>query len=161
MIKNWYAIYTKPRSEKKVNELLLETGIITYLPLKQVRKRWSDRIKLVEKPLFPSYIFIKISDKEYELVRRVYGVVNFVYYQHKPAKIRDKEINVIKKFLKKTDHSTIDFVPSDEVIILEGVLCGKKGKIVKVAKNKVLLHIEGLGNTLKAEIKKTVLQKVS
>ena len=160
MIKNWYVIYTKPRSEKKVNELLLNSGIITYLPLKQVRKKWSDRFKMVESPLFPSYIFIKISMNQYELVRRIYGVVNFVYYQNKPAQIREKEINVIKKFLEKTDHASIDFVPSDEVIILEGVLCGKKGKIVKVDKNKVLLHIEGLGNILKAEIKKTVLQKV-
>jgi len=160
MIKNWYAIYTKPRSEKRVNELLLEEGVITYLPLKQVRKRWSDRLKMIENPLFPSYLFVKISTKEYELVRRTYGVVNFVYYLNKPAKIREKEIKVIQKFLKKTEHSSIDFLPKEEVIIMEGVLQGKIGKIVKVSKNKVLLHIEGLEYTLQAEIKKKVLQKV-
>ncbi|HEV7622062.1 MAG TPA: transcription termination/antitermination NusG family protein, partial [Flavisolibacter sp.] len=48
----WYAIYTRPRWEKKVNGLLIQKGIESYCPLNKVRRKWSDRIKLVEEPLF-------------------------------------------------------------------------------------------------------------
>ncbi len=96
----WYAIYTRPRWEKKVNKLLTEKGIESYCPLNKVRRKWSDRMKLIEEPLFKSYVFIKITDESRTNVRMTDGVINFVYWDGKPAVIRDKEIQTIKLFLE-------------------------------------------------------------
>ena len=58
----WYVLYTKPRNEKKVAQRLSEAGYTVYCPLQKVRRRWSDRTKVVEEPLFTSYLFIQIED---------------------------------------------------------------------------------------------------
>jgi transcription antitermination factor NusG len=63
VIVKWYAIYTRPRWEKKVNGLLEAKGIESYCPLNRVRRKWSDRIKTIEEPLFKSYVFVKIAEE--------------------------------------------------------------------------------------------------
>ena len=85
MSSRWFAIYTRPRWEKKVNHLLLQKGIESYCPLNKVRRKWSDRIKTIEEPLFKSYVFVRIADEERTPVRMTNGVVNFVYWNGKPA----------------------------------------------------------------------------
>src|ERR1700743_815235 len=82
-----------------VYELFLNKGMEAYCPLNKVRKKWSDRMKWVEEPLFKSYVFVKVSEEEMSRVRMVVGVVNFVYWLGKPALVRDKEIESIRKFL--------------------------------------------------------------
>jgi len=74
----WLAIYTKPRWEKKVNQLLKDKGIECYCPLNKVHRKWSDRIKTVEEPLFKSYVFVKVEDADRTKVRLTNGGVNFV-----------------------------------------------------------------------------------
>ena len=63
----WYAIYTNPRAEKLVNSRLVEENINTFLPLQKTFRKWSDRRKLVEKPLLPSYLFVKTTNKYFRL----------------------------------------------------------------------------------------------
>ena len=75
----WYAVYTRPRWEKKVHQRFSEKGWESYCPLNKVEKQWSDRIKVVEEPLFKSYVFIRLQEEEASAVRMVNGVVNFVY----------------------------------------------------------------------------------
>src|SRR4026208_2429232 len=103
-IRKWLAIYTRPRWEKKVNQLLSEKGLDCYCPLNKVRRKWSDRIKVVEEPLFKSYVFVKVSDEDRTAVRMTPGVINFVYWQGKPAVIKEKEINIIKRFLNEYEN---------------------------------------------------------
>src|SRR5688572_31880878 len=96
--KNWYAVYTKPRWEKKVFKLLQKKEIISYCPLNKVSRKWSDRIKIVEEPLFKSYVFVHVTEDFLPQVRFVDGVLNYVYWQGKPARIKNEEIEVIQKF---------------------------------------------------------------
>ncbi len=158
--KQWYALYTRPRWEKKANDELMRCGILTYLPLVKTLRQWSDRKKIVEAPLLPSYLFVNISLDEYEKVRRTTGIVNFVYYRNKPAVVRDEEIEGLQEFLGKTRHSSIEFVEGEEVQVRSGVLGGRKGEIKKVGKGRVVLWIEELGMILKAEIDKALLDKI-
>src|SRR5580658_7417057 len=99
--KKWYVIYTKPRWEKKVHARLTEKGLANYCPFNKVRKKWSDRVKTIEEPLFKSYIFVHIAEEEQLAVRMVKGVLNFVYWLGKPALVRNSEIEAIKKFLNE------------------------------------------------------------
>ena len=61
---HWHVLYTKPRNEKKVAERLSGAGYTVYCPLQKVRRQWSDRVKVVEEPLFKGYLFIKIEEKK-------------------------------------------------------------------------------------------------
>ena len=99
MTPKWYAVYTKPRWEKKVAILLQQKGIESYCPLNKVRRRWSDRMKTLEEPLFKSYVFVQITEGDRTAVRMTDGVINFVYWNGKPAIIKEKEIATIRKFL--------------------------------------------------------------
>ena len=90
--KNWYVIYTKPRWEKKVYSLLIDKDIEAYCPLNRVRRKWSDRIKWVEEPLFKSYVFVKVTEENLSSVRLIHGVVNFVSWLGRPAVVKNKEI---------------------------------------------------------------------
>src|SRR5271170_1513984 len=106
---NWFVLYTKPRWEKKVYTLLTGNNIEAYCPLNRVRKKWSDRWKWVEEPLFKSYVFVQIAPEDQTRVRLANGVVNFVYWLGKPAIIKDKEIETIRKFLN--DYDEVQAVP--------------------------------------------------
>jgi transcription antitermination factor NusG len=84
-----------------VNHLLLQKGVESYCPLNKVRRKWSDRIKIIEEPLFKSYVFVKVAESDRTGIRMTDGVINFVYWNGKPAVIRDREIHAIKLFLYK------------------------------------------------------------
>ncbi len=156
----WYVIYTRPRWEKKVYSLLTAKAIESYCPLNKVRRKWSDRIKLVEEPLFKSYVFVKTDEEGRLPVRMTDGVVNFVYWNGKPAIVKEKEIQTIKKFLNEHEQVGLvkmDFKPNDKVIITSGPLMDKEGKVLEV-KNKVAkVIIESLGYILVADIDKSKL----
>ena len=62
--KNWYAVYTRPRAEKKVADALTKKKIENFSPINKVIRQWSDRKKIVYEPLFTSYVFIKVSELE-------------------------------------------------------------------------------------------------
>jgi transcription antitermination factor NusG len=156
----WYAIYTRPRWEKKVNGLLNQKGIESYCPLNKVRRKWSDRIKLVEEPLFKSYVFVKIDESDRTKVRMTNGVVNFVYWNGKPAIIKEREIQVIRRFLDEFENvevTKINFEPEDRVKVISGPMMEQEGKVLEV-KNKVAkVCIDSLGYMLVAYIDKSKL----
>lgn len=153
----WYALYTRPRWEKKVNSLLLHKGVESYCPLNKVRRRWSDRIKLIEEPLFKSYVFVKIGEDDRTAVRMTDGVINFVYWDGKPAIIKEKEIQTIKRFLDEHENVELikmDLKPDQRVRVVAGPLMDHEGKVLEI-KNKVArVAIDSLGYLLVADIDK-------
>ncbi len=159
----WFALYTRPRWEKKVNALLQQKGIESYCPLNKVRRKWSDRIKIVEEPLFKSYVFVKVNDDNRTAVRMTDGVINFVYWDKKPAVIKEKEIETIKRFLGEHENVELvkmDLKPDQRVIITSGPLMDKEGKILEL-KNKVAkVAIDSLGYILVANIDRNKLISV-
>ena len=162
-VKKWYAVYTKPRWEKKVNQLLTEKGIDTYCPLNKVRRQWSDRVKVVMEPLFKSYVFTRISQDEMTHVRMTDGVLNFVYWVGKPAIVKDKEIELIRKFLDEYDNvelEKIELQPHQKVIVKRGVFMEKEGEVIKVMNNKavIAINIDSLGYRMIAHVSKNNLE---
>jgi transcription antitermination factor NusG len=156
--KHWYALYTKPRWEKKVHELLLQKGLQAYCPLNKVRKKWSDRYKMVEEPLFKSYVFVRVTDEERADVRFVDGVVNYVYWLGKPAQVKDIEIERIKRFLNEFEDVEVEQLPEpkqgDKVVITSGVFMDQEGRILSADKKRVEVLIESLGFKLVATLDK-------
>jgi len=92
----WYALYTNPRHEKKIAEQLEQNRVECLLPLYRSIRRWKDRRKQVDLPLFPGYIFIKVLSSERLKVLRTPGVVKFVMFMGEPAVIPDREIEDLR-----------------------------------------------------------------
>lgn len=154
-MKKWFAIYVLSRNEKKVASLLTEQNIENYLPLQKTMKQWSDRKKMVEQPLFTSYVFAHITEDEKPKVRETKGVLNFVYWLGQPAVIRDQEIEIIKHFLGNYENIEVQaFTPeiNSSVKIQSGPMMNQIGKVIKIGKNKVKISIESLGCSLVADV---------
>ena len=143
---NWYVLYTSPRFEKRVQERLERNGTKCYLPLHRCPRVWSDRVKLVDIPLFNSYIFVRCKPFEVMPLLRINGVVRVVFYNGKPALIRQSEIDAIKQFLDEAKEKVL--CTGDEVEILTGSMKKRYGTIVKIKKKYVMLHIEQLAATV-------------
>jgi len=159
----WLAVYTRPRWEKKVNKLLTEKGVESYCPLNKIRRKWSDRIKTVEEPLFKSYVFVKVNEEDRTNVRMTSGVINFVYWNGKPAVIKEKEITAIKRFLNEYENVEVkpmDLKLNQRVIVTAGPLMDQEGKIVAVRQKTVKVAIDSLGYILVAHIERTKLSSV-
>lgn len=158
--RKWLAIYSRPRWEKKVNQLLQEKGVECYCPLNKVRRKWSDRVKVVEEPLFKSYVFVKVRDEDRTNVRMTPGVVNFVYWQGKPAVIKEREILRIRRFLN--EHENVEVQPislhvRQRVKVTTGPLMDYEGEVVGLRKKMVKVAIDSLGYVLVAYIDRTKL----
>lgn len=163
MSRKWLAVYSRPRWEKKINQLLLGKGLESYCPLNKVRRKWSDRIKVVEEPLFKSYVFVKISDDDRTTVRMTPGVINFVYWEGKPAVIRDKEINAIKRFLNEYENvevKSMDLRVDQRVKITTGPLMDREGQVMSLNRKTVKVAIDSLGYVLIANIERTKLTSI-
>ena len=161
--KQWLALYTRPRWEKKVNLLLRDKGVESYCPLNKVRRKWSDRMKTVEEPLFKSYVFVRIGKSEMSTIRMTNGVVNFVYWLGKPAVIKDKEIETIQKFLGEYKHveaRPINIQPHSKVRIQNGAFMDKEGVVKRLLSNKVEVIIESIGFRLTAFVDKANVEVI-
>lgn len=156
--KIWYALYTKPRWEKKVHQQMQDKGIESYCPLNKVQKKWSDRYKIVEEPLFKSYVFVHVPEDQRTEVRYVDGVVNFVYWLGKPAEVKAEEIATIKRFLNEYTEVKVEHLePVAEgmrVKITSGVFMDHTAKVVEDRNKTVILEIESLGCRLVAQLPK-------
>ena len=95
--KSWYVLYTKLRREKKLAERLISEGRTVYCPLKKVVKQWSDRKKVVQEVLFPSFIFIQCRDKDRNKVFQNASAVRYLYSLGWPAEVRAEEMQSIRQ----------------------------------------------------------------
>jgi transcription antitermination factor NusG len=159
----WYAVYTKPRWEKKVASALEAKGIEYYCPLNKVVKQWSDRKKTVLEPLFKSYVFVQVEEKQKWDLLNIHGIVNYVHWLGKPARIRDSEIETVKKFLN--EFSGVEVVDEDSAIhskvkIKHGVLMNYHGILMEVSGNRASVKIESMGVQLTAVFDKKNLELI-
>jgi transcription antitermination factor NusG len=149
----WYALYTKPRWEKKVAELLDSKKIENYCPMQKIERQWSDRKKIILEPLFKSYVLVRLAPKAHIPVLQTDGVLGFVTFQSKPAIIRDEEIALVKQFLKAYEHVQVEHIDvniNDEVTIVNGPLMQQTGQVQEVNGKTVKVLLPSLGFALVA-----------
>lgn len=157
----WYVVYTLPRWEKKVAQKLTDEGIENYCPTTRVEKQWSDRKKIVNEPLFKGYVFIRINEKsKWDIKNSIHGIINYVYWLGKPAKVKQSEIDTIKMFLKEFENIEVSQLiePHKKVSVKNGVLMDYHGLVLQVVGNKVKVLINSMGITLTAVFAKKDLQ---
>jgi transcription antitermination factor NusG len=162
--RKWYAVYTRPRWEKKVAEFLSRKKIENYCPLNKVLRQWSDRKKIVLEPLFTSYVFVKATGKEHSEIRKIDGIINFVYWLSKPAILRNEEIECIKDFLNDHTNVHLEKTPvniNDTVRITKGALMEYEGRVIGIKSSTVKIVLPSLGYMMVAEVEKTNIKVIS
>ena len=152
---NWYVLYSKPRHEKKVAERLTEAGYQVYCPLHKARRQWSDRVKVVEEPLFRGYIFIKIQDAKRDEVFTFPGTVRYLFWLRRPAIVRPEEIKAIQKWLGYYDHDSLeieDISPGTLVRITSGQFMNEEAILLDQSRNKAVVQLKELGIQLSLDL---------
>ncbi|PQJ73788.1 UpxY family transcription antiterminator [Polaribacter gangjinensis] len=144
---NWFAIYTKPLNEIKVAQKLQAIGIEAYCPTITVVKQWSDRKKKVTQPLFNSYVFVKLNEKDRPLVFAIPGVVRYLFWLGKPAVIKEAEITAIRELLQQEyqEIRVSSLVPGSKITIEQGVFKGQLATFQEQQANKIVLILDSLG----------------
>jgi transcription antitermination factor NusG len=160
---SWYAIYTKPRHEKKVHAKLIDKKLETFLPLITRKRQWKDRKKNVEMPLFSSYLFVDFDYKYRFDVLETDGVVKIVNFNGVPAVVPAWQIDSLKQMLTfpKTIHLETYIRAGEIVEVTEGPMQGMRGTVVtRKNSNRLVLSIEGIMQSVSVEVDEYVLKKV-
>lgn len=149
----WYALYTMPRTEKKVAERLESKGFSVYLPMFTTIRQWSDRKKKIQLPLIPGIVFIKTSLVGLNLALQCAGVVRVVKYLRKPARIRDYEINNLRVLLNEPNsvhlREEVDIAVGIPVQVVRGPFLGVIGTCVRrQGRHHLVVSIEALNRQL-------------
>jgi transcriptional antiterminator RfaH len=160
----WYAVYTHPRAEKQVAERLEEAGVEFFLPLQKTYRIWSDRKKLVERPLLSSYVFVKVKPTIFHKVYQVQGVVRFVSFEGRPASIPQNQIDNLRLLINsdaEIEVSSEKLAQGDNVEVMRGSLVGLTGELIKIGRTKrVVVRIDRLDKNLIIKIPQVFLRKI-
>jgi transcription antitermination factor NusG len=152
---NWYAAYTFANHEKRVAQQLEEHRIQAFLPTYQSIRRWKDRRKVLELPLFPSYVFVQMNVQNRLDVLRLPGVLGFVCFQGKPAPVESAEIENLRHGL--VDGTAVHPHPylkaGRMVRIRSGSMAGVEGVLVRKRDcTRVVLSISLLQRSVSVDI---------
>ena len=156
---NWFVLYVKSNTEKKVASTLAKLELETYAPHVTEIRQWSDRKKKVDVPLFKSYVFVKLEETQRNRVFDVPGVVRYLFWLGKPARVRDREIDVIKDWI---DNDAVEnlvlsqFATGDHVMIKRGPLKDKEAIIEHIDTTNVRLTLLDMGVVVCAKINKVL-----
>ena len=162
---NWYAIFTKPRFEKKVCQRMLDNDIEAFLPLVKTIRQWSDRKKSVEVPLISSYVFVNLPEKDLYKTLPIQGTVNVLKHLGKPAKIRDVEIENLRILTGAGENheisSCVNVSCGDDVEVINGPFLGLIATCIKDGKNhRVVVKIDSLGSCFNVNIPLSFIRKI-
>ena len=160
----WYAVYTRPRFEKQVVKALVDQGIEGYLPLIKTMRQWSDRKKMVEVPLFSSYVFVHIDRSFYDQVLQIHGVVKYISFEGKAATIPSDQIDNLKIIVDSNEKVETTWEArrkGDNVIVTAGSLIGLQGELITEGdRKKVLVRIQGIDQNLTVEVHSSLIEPI-
>ncbi len=152
----WYVLYTRSRHEKFVESELIRKGVEAFTPKVVFKRRWSDRIKLIEEPLFKSYCFARFFLYDKIKVISQTGIVNIVHFNGQYIPVDEPVINSLKILVK--NRAKLDPFPylkiGDKVVIKKGPLKGMEGFIIE-KRNKntaIVVSVDAIAASVKCVI---------
>ena len=152
---SWFALYTQHRHEKAVARFISGKGLEVFLPLYKTAHRWKDRMKEVDLPLFPNYVFVLTGPKQRAVVLSTPGVHDFVRLSGAPAPIPVEEIDAVRQAvghgLNAEPHAFLK--SGDRVRVKSGLLEGLEGILVRKKKfYRLVLSVELLVKSISVEV---------
>ncbi|MBT8221567.1 MAG: UpxY family transcription antiterminator [Eudoraea sp.] len=152
---NWYVLHIRPRWELKVYRALLERGVEAYCPSYMEVRQWSDRKKKVRRPYFNGYVFIRLPEAERSRVFGIPGIIRYVFWQGKAARVQEAEIGQMKEYLdgEVMEDARIERLSiGDEVRFTRGALKNKDAIIEEIGQQRVRLILPVLGYRITARM---------
>jgi transcription antitermination factor NusG len=160
----WHALTVKPKHERTAALALQTKGLETFVPLYRSRRRWSDRIKELELPLFAGYVFCRFTSADRARILATPSVNSVVSFGNRPAPVSETEIQTVRTMVS----SGLPIGPwpflnvGERVRIDSGPLCGVEGILTQVKDAwRVVVSIELLQRSIAAEVDRDVLSVVS
>ena len=150
----WYVLYTKPRSEKKAEEILLSLGINAYCPTRQEIRFWSDRKKRIVVPVLPSMVLVNINDKDINRVFESPLVIRYMFWMGKRAVVKQSEIDILKKYLNG-DYNFINSKFSDIKVGDNFNLPSfnnEMGIVNRISNNSIWIYLKSIGYSVKLNL---------
>ncbi|TXD47745.1 UpxY family transcription antiterminator [Polaribacter sp. IC073] len=163
----WFAVYTRPKAEVKVDTRLSLAGFNSFLPLQTVIKQWSDRKKKVQVPLINSYVFVQSKSIDLNKIYKIPGVINILKHSGKYASIKDIEIENLKilttnGFPMKAYRKSKDLLKGTKVMISKGPLKGLSANyLMKAGKHKVIVELETLNCIVEVTVSLCDIKEIS
>jgi transcription antitermination factor NusG len=160
----WYALTVKPNHERAAAQALESKELETFVPMYRSRRRWSDRIKELELPLFAGYVFCRFRSAERARILSTPGVNSVVGFGNRPAPVDDGEIRAVRTLVA----SGLPVGPwpflrvGERVRVNAGPLCGVEGILTQVKDAwRVVVSIELLQRSIAAEVDRDALTVVT
>jgi len=160
---SWFALQVRTRHEPGVAGFLESKGYEIFLPLCTCRKRWSDRVKNVEIPLFPGYLFCRFDPRERLPILKTPGVVQVVGYNRVPVPVEESEIQAIQTLMKSgLPNQPWPFLSvGDQVRIEAGPLRGCEGLLVEFkGSHRLVLSVTLLHRSVAVEIESACVKSL-
>jgi transcription antitermination factor NusG len=159
----WFAVYTSPRHEKRVSDVLTDRGIETFLPLYRTGRQWQKRCPVVlELPLFPTYTFVRITHDARVAVLNVPGVLSIVGSAREPWPLPDFEIEALRSGLRLREVEPHPYlVVGERARIKAGPMTGMEGVLVrKINGFRVVLTLDMIMQSVAVEVDADDLEPV-
>jgi transcriptional antiterminator NusG len=161
----WYAVYTKPRHERKVNTQLIREGMTTFLPEMERWSRRRDRKKRVSYPIFPGYLFIntELNNGSRLKVIKTKGVVRILGTKGVPTPIPAHQIDAIQKAVdSKNDVSPYPYLRKGQLVrVIGGPLNGVEGIFVsEKGKGKLIVSVDILHRSVSVAIEEADVEPI-
>ena len=129
---SWHVLLVKPRTERKVGQLLAENGFEICVPVQKQLRQWSDRKKLVEVVLFNNYVFVSLDSRQIKEIARYRESCRLVKFGDRIATLSKAEVSMIRQLSLLAQPVTIEyreFQPGETVEICSGPLAGQRGRL--------------------------------
>jgi transcription antitermination factor NusG len=150
----WYAAYTAPRHEKSVQHHLESRGVEHFLPLYKSVRLWNGRRAVVQMPLFPGYLFVRLPVEHRMQVLEVPGVLNIVSSHGRLVPLAEGEVETLRATLEvRRSEPCLPLSRGKKVRIKRGPLCGLEGVIVKEARQlRMVVSVECIKQAFAVEL---------
>ncbi len=163
--KRWFAVYTMSKCEKAVARRLQQKGIEAYLPLQQVTRYYTRKVKRVELPLIRGYVFTHINKGEYIGVLDTPDIVNFVKFDKQLVAIPEAEMEILRRVAGdqlETSVSPLSIEIGDEVEIIGGQMTGIRGKLIaRENKRELVLELTSIGIALRVSVPEAWIRHIN
>ncbi|ACU61068.1 UpxY family transcription antiterminator [Chitinophaga pinensis] len=159
----WYVAYTRANFERKVAKDIVDQQIEHYLPLRRETRKWSDRLKQIEVPLFPNYIFVKIKLQHKVNILGIPGVLSLVSFSGQPVSVSEREIQHIRKIEERGQDIALEYYycVGDRVRITQGIFTGMEGILLrKSGQMRFVLKLPAISQAVSVEIEGDQLERI-
>jgi transcription antitermination factor NusG len=162
--RNWFVLYTRPKFEKKISREIDRLNYENYLPLRMTFRKWSDRVKRIEEPLFPNYLFVRMAANEKHDILSTEGAVRLVSIEGKPVHVKESEIAKIRKLESAGKDIILERsgCAGEKVRVVRGILAGYEGELLRDARTpRLLIKLDVLNQGVSVQISATDIELIA